>query len=31
MQGVNNEEELREAYAGSQKRATDFLGDGQYI
>lgn len=28
MQIVNNEEELRKAYEGNQKRATDFFGDG---
>lgn len=28
MQIVRNEEELRKAYAGNQKRATDFFGDG---
>ncbi|MFC4770263.1 acetyl-CoA carboxylase biotin carboxylase subunit [Effusibacillus consociatus] len=28
MQVVRNEEELRKAYAGNQKRATDFFGDG---
>ncbi|WP_018130358.1 acetyl-CoA carboxylase biotin carboxylase subunit [Effusibacillus pohliae] len=28
MQVVRTEEELRKAYAGNQKRATDFFGDG---
>lgn len=28
MQIVRNEDEIRKAYAGNQKRATDFFGDG---